>query len=101
MEDLDSRGIPCSLSLGRVGHLLRNRAVLGEHQPKTYLDSGTVIDGDPIYKFPRIVDQTEFDMVAARLDGKKKVCSDGKLRPATGNRYSNKTGVFSMACSSM
>jgi len=92
MQDLQSRGIKCGISLGRVGHLLRNRAVLGEHQPKSYLESGTVADGDPIYKFPRIVDQTQFDLVAARLDSKKKVCADGKIRPATGSRYSNKTG---------
>jgi len=49
-----------------------------------------VIDGDPVLKFPRIVDQTQFDMVAARLDGKKKLCTDGKLRPATRSHKSNK-----------
>jgi hypothetical protein len=92
LEDLDSRGIKCDISLGRVGHLLTNRAVLGEHQPMSYLESGPVPDGDPIYKFPRVVDQTQFDTVAARLDGKKKVCADGVARPATGNRYSNNTG---------
>jgi DNA invertase Pin-like site-specific DNA recombinase len=89
MEDLNARGIKCSISLGTVGELLRNRAVLGEHQPLLYLDGGPVIDGDPVLKFPRIVDQTEFDMVAARLDGKKKMCADGKIRPATGSHSSH------------
>jgi hypothetical protein len=54
-----------------------------------YLDSGTVLDGDPVLKFPRIVDQTQFDTVAARLDGKLKPSADGKLRPASGNRNSH------------
>jgi hypothetical protein len=63
--------------------------VLGEHQPFQYLDIGRVIDGDPVLKFPRIVDQTQFDMVAARLDSKLKLSADGKVRPATGNRNSH------------
>jgi DNA invertase Pin-like site-specific DNA recombinase len=89
MQALKAQGIKCSISLGTVGELLRNRAVLGEHQPMTYLDSGAVPDGDPVQKFPRIVDQTQFNMVAARLDGKKKICADGKLRPATGSHSSD------------
>jgi hypothetical protein len=28
-------------------------------------------------------------MVAARLDGKKKICADGKVRPATGSHSSH------------
>jgi len=89
MEDLKARGIKCAISLGTVGDLLRNRAVLGEHQPLLYLESGPVEDGDPVFKFPRIVDQTDFDTVAARLDSKLKVSADGKVRPVTGNRHSN------------
>jgi DNA invertase Pin-like site-specific DNA recombinase len=89
LQDLDSRGIKCSISLGYLGELLRNRAVLGEHQPLLYLESGPVEDGDPVLKFPRVVDQTQFNTVAARLDGKMKVCADGKKRPATGNRNSH------------
>jgi DNA invertase Pin-like site-specific DNA recombinase len=89
MQVLKADGIKCGISLCTVGHLLRNRAVLGEHQPKSYLDTGTVADGDPIYKFPRIIDQTLFDMVAARLDGKKKIGIDGKLHPATGSHNSD------------
>src|SRR6202011_1116754 len=68
LQSLKANGIHCKVSLATVGHLLRNRAVLGEHQPHQYLDSGTILDGDPVLKFPRIVDQTQFDMVAARLD---------------------------------
>jgi Resolvase, N terminal domain/Recombinase len=89
LQDLHSRGFECSISLGTVGELLRNRAVLGEHQPLQYLETGPVADGDPVLKFPRIVDQTDFDIVAVRLDSKMKVCADGKVRPATGNRYSH------------
>jgi Resolvase, N terminal domain/Recombinase len=89
MQDLDSRGIPCDIALGTVGEVLKNRAVLGEHQPLQYLETGTVPDGDPVMKFPRIIDQTLFDMVAARLNSKKKVCADGKVRPATGSHHSN------------
>jgi hypothetical protein len=89
MEDLHARGIECSISLGTVGELLRNRAVLGEHQPLLYLENGPVEDGDPVLKFPRIVDQTQFDTVAARLDSKLKPSADGKVRPATGNRNSH------------
>jgi DNA invertase Pin-like site-specific DNA recombinase len=88
MKALKAEGIKCSISLGTVGELLRNRAVLGEHQPMVYLDSGAVPDGDPVQKFPRIVDQTQFNMVAARLDGKLKVGADGKSRPATGSHNS-------------
>jgi DNA invertase Pin-like site-specific DNA recombinase len=90
MQDLDSRGIKCDIALGTVGELLRNRAVLGEHQPLQYLDGGRPVpDGDPVLKFPRIVEQTQFEMVAARLKGKKKLCADGKLRPATGSHSSH------------
>jgi hypothetical protein len=89
LQDLNTQGIKCSISLGTVGHLLRDRAVLGEHQPLQYLETGPVQDGDPVLKFPRIVDQSDFDTVAARLDSKMKVCADGKVRPATGNRYSH------------
>jgi DNA invertase Pin-like site-specific DNA recombinase len=89
MQDLDSRGIKCGIALGTVGELLRNRAVLGEHQPLQYLETGTVADGDPVMKFPRIIDQTQFDTVAARLDSKLKVSADGKVRPATGSHQSN------------
>jgi DNA invertase Pin-like site-specific DNA recombinase len=88
MQALKAQGINCSISLGTVGELLRNRAVLGEHQPMVYHDSGAVPDGDPVQKFPPIVDQTQFNMVAARLDGKLKVGADGKLRPATGSHNS-------------
>jgi hypothetical protein len=89
IEALHSQGIKCPISLGHLGELLRNRAVLGEHQPFQYLDGGAVPDGDPVFKFPKVVDQTQFDMVAARLDGKKKLCADGKLRPATGSHNSH------------
>jgi hypothetical protein len=89
MQVLKADVINCGISLCTVGHLLRNRAVLGEHQPLQYLDSGTVRDGDPVLKFPRILDQTQFDTVAARLDGKRKPSVDGKLRPASGNRNSH------------
>jgi len=89
MQDLNARGIECGIAIGTVGEVLKNRAVLGEHQPLLYLESGTVPDGDPVLKFPRIIDQTLFDIVAARLDGKKKVCADGKIRPATGSHQSN------------
>jgi hypothetical protein len=90
MQDLDSRGIKCGIALGTVGEVLKNRAVLGEHQPLQYLETGTVPDGDPVMKFPRVIDQTLFDMVAARLDSKKKVCADGKVRPATGSHNSDR-----------
>jgi hypothetical protein len=89
MQALKEQGIKCSIALGTVGELLRNRAVLGEHQPLQYLETGTVADGDPVRKFPRIIDQTQFDLVAARLDGKKKICADGKVRPATGSHSSH------------
>jgi hypothetical protein len=89
MQVLKAQGVKCSISLCTVGHLLRDRAVLGEHQPMLYLDSGAVLDGDPVMKFPRIVDQTQFDMVAARLDSKLKPSADGRLRPASGNRNSH------------
>jgi hypothetical protein len=89
LQALKTQGIKCKISLGSVGHLLRDRAVLGEHQPFQYLDTGRVIDGDPVLKFPRIVDQTQFDIVAARLDSKLKLSADGKVRPATGNRNSH------------
>jgi hypothetical protein len=90
MQDLASRGIACGIAVGTVGNLLRNRAVLGEHQPLLYLDGGAAIpDGDPVFKFPRVIDQTQFDTVTTRLDGKMKVCADGKTRPATGSHQSN------------
>ena len=89
LQSLKSHGIKCSISLGYLGELLMSRAVLGEHQPYRYLDTGAVVDGDPVLKFPKIVDQAQFDTVAARLDSQKKVCADGKLRPATGNRFSH------------
>jgi hypothetical protein len=40
MQDLNSRGFKCGISVGTVGHLLRDRAVLGEHQPLQYLETG-------------------------------------------------------------
>jgi DNA invertase Pin-like site-specific DNA recombinase len=89
MEDLKARGIECGICLGTVGELLRNRAVLGEHQPMLYLEDGPVPDGDPVFKFPRIVDQTDFDLVADRMDSKLKISADGKARPATGSHHSN------------
>jgi Resolvase, N terminal domain/Recombinase len=89
LQTLNAQGVNCSISLATVGSLLRDRSVLGEHQPHRYLESGRVTDGDPVSKFPKIVDQDQFNTVAARLDGKMKVCADGKARPATGNRYSH------------
>jgi hypothetical protein len=88
LQTLNANGSKCDIAIITVMKLLRNRAVLGEHQPLQYLDSGTVPDGDPVMKFPRIVEQGLFDLVAARLDGKKKVCADGVARPATGSHHS-------------
>lgn len=44
LQTLKAQGIKCSISLGTCGSLLRDRAVLGEHQPHRYLESGRVID---------------------------------------------------------
>ena len=89
LQALKAKGFKRRISLTACSALLRDRSVLGEHQPYSYLDTGRVADGDPVMKFPRIIDQDQFNAVAALLDGKIKICADGKVRPATGNRNSH------------
>jgi hypothetical protein len=84
LQSLKADGINCKGSVGTVGHL-RDCAVFGGHQPRQYLETGPVADGDPVLKFSRIVDQTEFDIVATRLDSKLKPSAMASFapRPAT------------------
>ena len=89
LQALKAKGFRRSISLTACSALLRDRSVLGEHQPYCYLETGRVADGDPVMKFPRVIDQDQFNAVAALLDGKIKICADGKVRPATGNRNSH------------
>jgi Recombinase len=81
-----TRALPeWEFSIMTVTRTLRNRAVLGEHE----------VNGEPIKKWPRIIDQQVFDKAQKLLDAKNSMCSDGNIRPHTGARNSNEaTNLF-------
>lgn len=75
-----ARALPeWEFSIMTVTRTLRNRAVLGEH----------AVNGEPIKKWPRIIDQQTFNKAQKVLDAKNAMCSDGNIRPHTGARNSN------------
>jgi DNA invertase Pin-like site-specific DNA recombinase len=75
-----ARALPeWEFSIMTVTRTLRNRAVLGEHE----------VNGEPIKKWPRIIDQQVFDKAQKLLDAKNAMCSDGNIRPHTGARNSD------------
>jgi Resolvase, N terminal domain/Recombinase len=81
-----TRALPeWEFSIMTVTRTLRNRAVLGEHE----------VNGEPIKKWPRIIDQQVFDKAQKLLDAKNAMCSDGNIRPHTGARNSDEaTNLF-------
>ena len=66
-------------SVMAITRTMRNRAVLGEH----------TVAGEPIMKFPQIIEQKIFDKVQELLNAKNALCSDGNKRPHTGARNSD------------
>jgi Resolvase, N terminal domain/Recombinase len=81
-----TRALPeWEFSIMTVTRTLRNRAVLGEHE----------VNGEPIKKWPRIIDQQVFDKAQKLLNAKNSMCSDGNIRPHTGARNSDEaTNLF-------
>jgi hypothetical protein len=65
-------------SIMAITRTVRNRAVLGEH----------TVAGEPIMKYPQIIEQKIFDKVQELLNAKNAMCSDGNIRPHTGARNS-------------
>ena len=83
------RGIKCGIALVTVGEAAKESRCSREHQPLAVSgERCTVPDGDPVLKFPRIVDQSLIRFGSGKTGRQEKDLCRWQVSPATGSHNS-------------
>jgi hypothetical protein len=82
------------VTLSFIATALTSRAAIGEYQPTKKVDGSFIPDGPPIEGyFPRVIDQTLYDMAVASVSAKDRLSPEARKKAGArgGNRSGGKT----------